>query len=49
VGDTLAARIRVARSPVGIATDPRTDTTYVANADDFTVSVIAPAGDEQGA
>jgi DNA-binding beta-propeller fold protein YncE len=39
---TVVAAIHVGLIPVAVAVNPRTDTAYVANADDSTVSVIAP-------
>jgi YVTN family beta-propeller protein len=38
---TVVATIRVGLIPDGVAVNPRTDTAYVVNADDSTVSVIA--------
>jgi DNA-binding beta-propeller fold protein YncE len=43
----VVAAIHVGLIPDGIAVSPGTDTAYVASADDFTVSVIAPCRNEE--
>ncbi len=39
---TVTATIGVGNLPNGVAVDPKTDTVYVANSDDESVSVLAP-------
>jgi len=39
--NTVRATIRVGSAPEGAAANPRTNTVYVANANDNTVSVLA--------
>jgi serine/threonine-protein kinase len=38
--NTITARIAVGRFPVGVAANPKTNTAYVGNAVDNTVSVL---------